>query len=301
MTARFALLRLVLAAGIVPAVISPARADPCADGVTAFVAGQNGGLNSDLLPGIVTGPPYGAGQFSGSLDTVSLGNGGSITLSFEDNAIVDAPGVDFTVFENAFVQNQAVGAVFAEAGVVSASADGVQFIPFPYTTSPLGGLAGLSPVHSNPANGIDPRDPAVSGGDAFDLATIGLSEARFVRITDPGTSIPDPGNVLPVPGVGKSGFDLDAVVAVHSRETCATCCDLNGDGELRANDLVFLLREVLGPPSGRELCGPSPCRATHCGDANRSAELDPGDVVLCLKTILDGRRRCAAGACDLGS
>ena len=123
--------------------------------------------------------------------------------------------------------------------------------------------------------------------------------ARFVRIEDPGAAVADPGNVFPSPGAGKSGFDLDAVVAVHSREVCATCCDVDGDGTRQINDVVLLLREVLGVRTGRASCGAAPCSTGSCGDANRSDALDIGDAVLCLRTVLDQVSRCTKGACDL--
>lgn len=275
----------------------PAAATPCADGLASFVAGTNGGYQADLLPGIAIGPPYGAGVTSGSVDVVSLGNGGSITLSFDDNVIEDGPGDDFRVFENPFVTS-AGGPTFVEVGIVSASVDGVNFVPFPYDPTSFAGLAGVTPVLSSPGNGIDPRSPD-AGGDAFDLAKIGLATARFVRIEDPGAAIADPGNVFPSPGAGKSGFDLDAIVAVHSREVCATCCDVDGDGTRQINDVVLLLREVLGVRTGRASCGPAPCSTGSCGDSNRSDALDIGDAVLCLRTVLDQVSRCARGACDL--
>ena len=53
-------------------------------------------------PGIVFGPPGNATPTTGSLDVLSLGHGGSITLAFTDNEIVDGPGPDFIVFENPF-------------------------------------------------------------------------------------------------------------------------------------------------------------------------------------------------------
>jgi hypothetical protein len=58
---------------------------------------------------------------------------------------------------------------------------------------------------------VDPTDPAVAGGDAFDLAEVGLPRARFVRIRDGGTS-----DYAGVSG----GFDLDAVAVVNG-ETLA--------------------------------------------------------------------------------
>lgn len=292
---RVAALVALVAAG---AALAPSRAvaDPCADRVASYVVGDGGGYQSSLLPGIVLGVPIGGGQTQGSVDVVSLGDDGSITLAFDDNVIQNGPGVDFRVFENPFAPTQG-GPIFAEVGIVSASADGVNFTPFPYNPSTFAGLAGLTPVESEPG-GIDPRIPA-AGGDGFDLATIGLASARFVRILDPGDLINDPGNQFPETGPGKSGFDLDAIVAVNSMNTCAGCCDVNGDGSAQINDAVLLLREVLGVNTGSANCGTAPCSTETCGDANRSDVLDIGDAVLCLRTVLEQVSRCAAGDCDL--
>jgi hypothetical protein len=53
------------------------------------------------------------------------------------------------------------------------------------------GCAGINPVLSHPDNEIDATDSNVAGGDAFDLAQIGVKRARFVRITDTGTNTYD--------------------------------------------------------------------------------------------------------------
>jgi hypothetical protein len=49
-------------------------------------------------------------------------------------------------------------------------------------------------------------DPAVTGGNSFDLETVGLERADYVRITDL-TETTDLES--------KAGFDLDAVGIVH--------------------------------------------------------------------------------------
>jgi hypothetical protein len=277
---------LVLA-WLTPAVVG---ADPCLDDVVSYTMGQNGGYGAgvggppDLLPDIVLGPPYGLGQSAGSLDVVSLGNGGDITVAFTDNRIVDGPGPDFTIFENAF-ESPGLG-IFTEVGVVAASEDGVTFVEFPHGAGgqDLAGLAGRTPVYANPdTNQIDPRDPAVSGGDQFDLATIGLASARYLRITDPGATIDDIGNHFPTPGVGKSGFDFDAAIAIHSEGTCGACCDADGDGSVKPNDVLLLLREVSELPNVVNLCGAAPCGGRSCGDANGDCRLTAADVLLCVR------------------
>src|SRR6185503_8221461 len=55
-----------------------------------FGAGQD--VGQDMLPGAVAGPPKGGGCCGGSLDVISLGDGGSIIVAFQGNAIVDGPG-----------------------------------------------------------------------------------------------------------------------------------------------------------------------------------------------------------------
>lgn len=172
----------------------------------AFGPGQNVGQTH--FPAWVLGPPVGAGECQGATTgVVSLGNGGTLVLAFDGNAIVDGPGADFIVFENAFDIGCDGGDVFAELATVSVSEDGVTWTDFPCTATmpPYGTCAGTKPVLANAdTNTIDPTDPAVAGGDAFDLADVGVPRARFVRITDR----PD---LTGTAGV----FDLDAVSIVH--------------------------------------------------------------------------------------
>lgn len=156
----------------------------------------------DAMPDIALGPPQGAGASQGSLDVVSLGNGGSIVLGFGLGRIVDAPGPDFVVFENPF---ESGGAVFAELGTVAVSADGDSWHAFSCdaVAPPYGSCAGHTPVYLNDA-GDEAFEPSTSGGDAFDLADLGLSEARYVRIVDRE-------DLQGLAGV----FDLDAVGIVN--------------------------------------------------------------------------------------
>src|SRR5439155_282011 len=95
----------------------------------------------------------GAGAFQGSMDTFSLGLGGSIVLEFTDNVVVDGPGPDFTVFENPFlVRGTTTGVPYAEPGTVSVSADGVHWATFPCALDQppyYPGCAGVYPVFAN--------------------------------------------------------------------------------------------------------------------------------------------------------
>jgi hypothetical protein len=175
---------------------------PWATRVVSFTPGPGAGFGQDGLPEVVLGPPRGAGASSGSVDVLSLGKGGVIVLEL-GQAAVDGPGPDLLVFENPFLG-------FQETGVVAVSEDALTWHEFPCAAALDGGTAGcagLRPVFANPDTGVSSTDPSVAGGDAFDLALLGVARARFVRVTDSGAnrSYGPPGD----------GFDLDAVAVVH--------------------------------------------------------------------------------------
>lgn len=187
-----------------------APGDPFVDCIESFdpveaTFGQN------KLPGVVLGPPVGGGLKKGGMDVLALGCGGSVTLFMDAPGIVDGPGADFIVFENAFESGMIT---FREPARVLVSADGVDWRSFPCDPAeeePLG-CAGVSPVLSAPDNEVDPTDPAVAGGDAFDLADVGLATARYVRLIDVGLEhFPDETWCGGLAG----GFDLDAIAAVQ--------------------------------------------------------------------------------------
>jgi len=206
-----ATLGAALVTGCVAADGEVAPCDPFAVRVVSFAPGPGAGFGTASLPEIVLGPPSGGGAERGSTDVVSLGVGGAIVLEIGGAGIVDGPGPDLIVFENAFYAGGDPARPFAEPGVVAVSADGTTFVEFPCdaTAPPYEGCAGRTPVYAAPDNGIDPADPTVAGGDSFDLADLGVPFARFVRIRDAalGPAFPD-----------TAGFDLDAVVAVHACE-----------------------------------------------------------------------------------
>lgn len=251
----------------------PAAAqDAFADAVSAFTPGINGGFGADELPAVVLGPPRGAGMTQGSLDVVALGSGGSIVLRFDLPVICDGPGADFTVFENAFHSGSPRGPLFTEYGFVAVSQDGSSFVELPYNAETRAGLAGQHPVLSNPENEIDPLDPSVSGGDQFDLASVGLAWVAYVRISDVAGAFPDVGDMPQFSVSPNAGFDLDAVAALHACEpglsssatptasptptrmpATATATrtagpprpgDLNDDGHVTSADADALIREI---------------------------------------------------------
>ncbi len=181
---------------------------PFADKVVSFTPGEDAGFGQDGYPDIVLGPPQGTGSGMGSLHVLSLGRRGEIVLELTDIGVVDGPGVDLLVFENPF-------GYFAETGVVEVSEDGQTWHTFPCDSSNRAGgypgCAGVKPVSSSPDNGISPTDPAVAGGDGFDLSTLGVARARFVRIRDSGSNSY---------GSSVGGFDLDAVAVVNGSPIC---------------------------------------------------------------------------------
>lgn len=184
--------------------------------VVSFTPGECAGFGIADMPGIVLGPPVGAGSLAGSFDVVSLGIGGEIVVSFGANAIVDGPGVDFIVFENAFWAAGDPDKPAIDLGEVSVSEDGVTWMTFPCALpdagASFGTCAGLRPVYATPTNGISPFDAEKAGGDAFDLAEIGVAKARLLRIRDRATRGCD--GVQPRPN--NAGFDLDAVSIVNA-------------------------------------------------------------------------------------
>jgi hypothetical protein len=327
--------RAIVPAGLaVLAVLAPAvsaaagqRAaarDPFADEVVLFEPGTNAGFGQDGMPGIVLGPPQGGGLLKQSLDVVSLGNDGRIVVGFDDPVICDGPGVDFTVFENAFHAGTEDGPIFAEAGIVAVSQDGQTFFELPYDAETLAGLAGLTPVLSNPDNGIDPTDPAVSGGDSFDLATVGLAWAAYVKITDPGASIDDPGNLVP-PGT-QGGFDLDAMAIVNpcdlppttlppgSTSTTTTTLPAGGTSTtVTSTTSTTLSGEPVcgdGIVDGDEQCDDgdavwqpgqtcaADCTTVACGDPDDSGTHTATDALMALRAAV-GTAVCDPCVCDV--
>jgi DNA-binding beta-propeller fold protein YncE len=181
--------------------------------------GQGAGSGQAQMPKVIQGGPQGTGGAGGSKDVLSLGVGGEIVLEFGAYDVVDGPGPDFIVFENPFLLGPFNS--FAEPGVVGVAAAGhkpTDFSDFPCDltvtagdpvkkTWAYPGCAGVQPVQANVLdNKVPPTDPAQAGGDPFDLATIGLKQARYIRIKDAGVS---------ALGTDSKGFDLDAVVLIH--------------------------------------------------------------------------------------
>ena len=146
--------------------------------------------------------PTGNGGSGGSASGVlSLGERGEIIVDFYPYEIIDRPGPDLIVFENPFLLDEYQS--FAEPAHVAVSTDGVadsDFVEFRCDTTktrgtphleewPYPGCAGVKPVYANvEGNCLLPWNSEAAGGDAFDLASIGVKRARFLRLRDAGVS-----------------------------------------------------------------------------------------------------------------
>ncbi len=232
-------LKRALCASVFLSVFASAKAHAqvrFATSVVNFIQGSGSGV---FVPTNALGGPRGAGLSNGSLDVCTLGVGGSLTLGF-DVVITNGPGADFSVFENGFVFS---GATFSEVAYVEVSSNGTDFARFPvrYAGPPTGvpgftapwgtysGVTGHVPVLANVmTNAIDPFDPVVAGGEAFDLAELAadalvvggqvdLANVRFARIVDVPhlTGLDAFGNVI-FDNSGATGTpDIDAVAVIH--------------------------------------------------------------------------------------
>ncbi|PKO17513.1 cell surface protein [candidate division BRC1 bacterium HGW-BRC1-1] len=203
-----------------------------------FTPGSGANFGQTFFPANVLGPPNGNSNPNTPTfteeDLLSLGDGGSVTLKFVNNRIINGPGADFIVFENCLQPIGNPGQSFSEVAIVDVSADGTNWVTMPFDfipPSPSGsildmanfvGFAGVRPTLSSPTNGLSPFDPIQGGGDAFDLADVGLSAIQYVRIRDTGTNtldaqgdlVTDAGNLFTF--ADTAGFELDAITGIHS-------------------------------------------------------------------------------------
>ncbi len=175
--------------------------------------GQNAGQDEKYFPANIFGCPDTAARenlpASSAEDVCSLGLGGEIVVGFKGYEIVDGPGADFTIFENAFL-NPVTNKVFVEPARISVSYDGINFVDFPFDTLTLKGCAGITPTNGDK----DCFNSAESGGDSFDLAALGLQKIRYIKIKDISKILLDnPEHPYYDPII--SGFDLDAVCGLN--------------------------------------------------------------------------------------
>lgn len=138
-------------------------------------------------------------------NVLSFGNGGELTIELNDYIIVDGDGPDFIIFENPFTG-------WTERAQVAVSEDGVTYTIFSCDAFDAEGIyagcAGVTEINYS-SNPDDMRDPTLSGGDVFDLADVGITQARFIRITDMNTCYPD------FICTTTAGFDFDGLAIAN--------------------------------------------------------------------------------------
>ena len=143
---------------------------------------------------------------------LSIGIGGEIIVGFKDYIIKDGEGIDFVIFENAFI-NPINQGIFAEPAKVSVSFDGINYTDFPFDSTSLIGLAGITPTNGK----VDISKYPACGGDGFDLSTIGIDKIKYIKIKDVSeilfTLSEDSKYYNPKELI--SGFDLDAVAGLN--------------------------------------------------------------------------------------
>jgi len=156
------------------------------------------------------------------LKVTSLGEGGSITLGFEQ-LIREGVGAELVVFENSFNDT------FLELAWVEVSSNGVDFARLPsqhLAQEPLGpfseqapeqvmGLAGLTRGGWSPAFDLFSLD----GHPMVQMGLVHLDELRYVRVVDiqgDGRALDSGGRPIydPFQTAESAGFDLDGVGAL---------------------------------------------------------------------------------------
>jgi hypothetical protein len=179
-------------------------------------------------------------------DIVSLGRGGSITLTFS-RPVYNGPGYDFAVFENSFNDD------FLEFAKVEVSSDGQNFVAFPafsQVPGPVGAFGALDPTDVEQVAG----KYRGGYGTPFDLeqlvgaSGVDLNDIRYVRLNDivgDGSAVNDltpqaladwlgvdiselPAALITIinsapaviydvyPTVDSAGFDLDAIGVLNA-------------------------------------------------------------------------------------
>ncbi|WP_020475027.1 DUF4465 domain-containing protein [Zavarzinella formosa] len=196
---------------------------------TAFVGWATGYQNYVVGPNVSASfqtPLKALGKATGSTtDIVSLGDGGTITLTF-DRPIANGPGADFATFENSFNDT------FLELGFVEVSSDGSHFVRFPnhsLTPNPVGGFGAVDPTNIDGYIG----KYRVGYGTPFDLEELDgvdplldVNSVKYVRIVDitgNGSVLDTSGHPIydPYPTSGSGGIDLEAIGVLNYRPQTA--------------------------------------------------------------------------------
>jgi hypothetical protein len=160
------------------------------------------------------------GSYDG--DVVSLGDGGSIILSF-DQPIINREGYDFATFENGF---QVGFSYYLELAHVEVSKDGKEFKRFPNKSLTDTSYQTNNFSYTNPyqLHNFAGKHQAPYG-TLFDIDELGFDTINYIQLIDVVGSVNDSfgtrdikGRMIndPFPSPYEScGFDLDAVALVN--------------------------------------------------------------------------------------
>jgi hypothetical protein len=164
-----------------------------------------------------------------SSDVVSLGDGGSIILAFE-NPIKNGEGPDFAVFENSFDET------FLELAHIEVSTDGIRFVRIPSIslTQTLTQTGSFESTDATKINNLAGKYRQGFGtpfdlNDIIDSTGINLDSINYVKVIDVVGSInsnlgskDSQGHFIndPYPTAFSSGgFDLDGIGVINENKT----------------------------------------------------------------------------------
>ncbi|HEU5116819.1 MAG TPA: DUF4465 domain-containing protein [Isosphaeraceae bacterium] len=215
-------------------------------------------------PANALGPVDGSGA-----GLVSLGDGGSITLSFAQ-PITNGPGDDFAVFENGFLSGPSGSDLaYLELAFVDVSSDGVHFFRFPAVslTQTLTQVGAFGLLDARNLHDIAGKY-AAGYGTGFDLSELAnvspildINHITEVRITDVVGSIN--------PAYGSRDSLGDLINDPFATPFASGGFDLNGVGVLHAVAVPEPSSFILA------LCGLTLCGALACfrpASSNRSQD-----------------------------
>lgn len=189
----------------------------------AFVSWASGYENYEIgtdIDAVWQTPEYALGKATGtSYDIVSLGRGGSITMTF-DPPIENGDGWDFAVFENSFNDYN------LELAFIEVSSDGFNFVRFENISLTPDPVSGYGSLDTTLISGFAGKFRQ-GYGTPFDLSDVSektevlsgfvdisrITHVRIVDIIGDGSSYDSESNIIydPYPTVSSAGFDLDAV------------------------------------------------------------------------------------------
>ncbi len=237
-----------------------------------------------LFPSAVT--PFSSAYLPAQV--CGVGGGGHLVIAFE-SPVVDDPvnpfGIDLLIFGNSFFIDAAypagvVGSFFGDGGVVEVSADGKAWFEVAEVDAdglfPTLGYEDVGPYPTLPGNVptdfTRPVDPMLGpllvgmtheqvvaayagsgGGAGIDLASVGLPEVSFVRVSlpagsgftieiDAASDVSPPAADPDLDGDGAiGGGDLTILLASWGESGANIPADLDGDGAVGGSDLTILL------------------------------------------------------------